>query len=195
MNKFFAIVILLLISGVADAGQKLKHCNYPHEGCIGWNGQKQEDSPQKQAGQHQTAHAWKEIVSYAGNAEVKPLAQGACFSDYNDNNGAMMVPRGESSSGADSYCKDYEDKKGATWRVVLDKQTNVRKVIRLSDNAQVRFDSLGRVAGDTTNTKFSSTQEAKREKSEPTKSAEGQGQQINPADVAKKALGTIFKGF
>ena len=74
-------------------------------------------------------------------------------------------------------------------------EDGIAKIIRLSDGARVEFNWHGDVKADTTGTASPpSTQEARRERSEPSRAAEGQGQQIDTKEIAEKALGLI-KGF
>ena len=139
--------------------------------------------------------AWSEVAGYAGNPN-KGQYKGGCY--YDD---------GLLGDGGGFSCTDYRDSRGVTWRVVFNSNSTVnngiRKIIRLSDGASVRFNEYnGQSHNDTTGTvALPRTREAGKEKHGPTREAGKErsepptqdASKIDPSELIKRGLGTILK--
>lgn len=184
MYKFFGVLFSVFMLFSANAEARKEACTHVHpENC----GNAKEEQVRRDKFLADQAHTQKahtplyaEALGYAGDPNKKPTRQGICNSD-----GVM------GATGNNNWCKEYKDKKGEDWRVVFDTNTAPIKIIRLSDNADVTFDWRGKVIADNIKQRSSAqTQEASKESSQPAQET----QKADPADVAKKALGSIFKG-
>lgn len=186
MNKFFGVlftfIAFALFTETASAGMSAKDQKGEWEKACA-RGHKEYCGEPGKIARNTSKPVYSEVLGYAKNPAITPLAQGSCSGD-----GQMMGVTNENS-----WCKDYNDRNGEKWRAVFNaRTTDLRILIRLSDNSSVAFNERGEVTANNIKPRSSAqTQEARKEKTEPVQEA----QKIDPTDIAKKALGTIFKGF
>lgn len=180
IGALFPLLLAVVFSAPVGAGSKCTG-NTTHPQCRSKNTQTAASQPQ----QHQ---AWDEVAAYAKNSEVRGNLshRDACSADE-----YFLLIKNEGQS---NLCKQYKDKNESSWVIVFDLVYHrTIKLIRLNDMAKVEFNTFERVVSDTTGTK--QTRQAKQENPESTKSAQEQVPQVEPADIARKALGSFLKGF
>ena len=189
MNKFFGVfltLMFLVLSSVASPAFARKSKCELNDTC---GNKAEQQSHSKDALDYRLQlPSYSHVLPYAQKLGWKrPISETPFQCDGNGNK--VKAPGSHA-------CRDYKDRNGQTWRIPFaHHNATVTKIVRLSDGASVDFDESGAVLADNTSIGSpSSTQEARRERSEPSRAAEGQGQQIDTKEIAEKALGLI-KGF
>ena len=191
MNKFigvFLTFVFLALSSIAPpAFARKEACTHRNNFC--------QDVDHRSSAQKDKLDSRFQLSSYS---HILPYAQKLGWKGSVSENPFQCDADGNKVKAPGTHgCRDYKDKNGNTWRVPFaHHNATVTKIIRLSDGATVEFDSSGTVIADNTGIgNYPSIQQTQRERTEPNRAAEGQVPQIDPADIAKKALGTILKGF